>query len=258
MNAAAFLAMFASVFGLFLQICVAIDLILSIRRPFSPKEPRIRAYICVSFIAAVFQGVTLTFGHQYGTVNLTVKFGGVFAMISITCCWVISAISIVYGLVKLCKPNISQKVRQQVIIRHVVTIVFFVISQAYIQIGFFIIFSPTYWDKPYPDLTSEHWASALKIIFAAQGIFLPLTRIAEPYFYQTVAKRTKAFIQDINCCCCGLAEARRQRLLQEEFINDLSFVDRGMNSILMTDSTSGFAELRTSLNSNGRTDSTAI
>ena len=46
-------------------------------------------------------------------------------MISIVCCWIICFFSIGYGIIKLCKPNISQKIRRQVIIRHVIAIVFF-------------------------------------------------------------------------------------------------------------------------------------
>ena len=71
-------------------------------------------------------------------------------MLGILTCWVVSIASIVYGLVKLCRPNISQKVRMQVMLRHVVAIVFFLVAEFYLQIGSFIIFQPKYWNEPKP------------------------------------------------------------------------------------------------------------
>ena len=50
---AAFLEMVVAVFGLCLQICIAFDLILTISRPFTPKESRIPMFIGVSMLIAV-------------------------------------------------------------------------------------------------------------------------------------------------------------------------------------------------------------
>ena len=60
---------------------------------------------------------------------------------------------------------------------------------------------------------------------------VPFIRLAEPYFYQIVARKVKAACQDIDCCC-GLAEARRKKLRQEERMNDQTFVDRDLPNIM--------------------------
>ena len=72
---------------------------------------------------------------------------------------------------------------------------------------------------------------------------VPFIRLAEPYFYRIVARKIKDACQDIDCCC-GLAEARRKILRQEEIMNDQTFVDRDLPkfSISSYDSTGGFAE----------------
>ena len=96
--------------------------------------------------------------------------------------------------------------------RHVIAIIFFLISTFYIDLGTFIIFSPAYWDNAnYPDFNDAVWAALLKIIFASQGIFLPITRLAEPYFYQILATKVKSALQNLTCCC-GFKEAHKKKL----------------------------------------------
>ena len=82
-------------------------------------------YIGLTLIISLSAATLMTFFHEDGELTLTVKIGGILTMISVVGCWIICACSIGYGIIKLCKPNISQKIRRQVIIRHVVAIVFF-------------------------------------------------------------------------------------------------------------------------------------
>ena len=82
MNAAAFIKMFCNVFGLYLQMAIAVDLILTIRRPFTPKENRMPIYIFIASVAAIFQSTMMTWFHIYGEKTIPVKIGGIFAMVS--------------------------------------------------------------------------------------------------------------------------------------------------------------------------------
>ena len=54
LNSIAFMATFASVFGLWCQAFIAIDLILTIHRPFTPRESRMPIYIGISIACALF------------------------------------------------------------------------------------------------------------------------------------------------------------------------------------------------------------
>lgn len=63
-------------------------------------------------------------------------------MIVIT--WIMSIASIIYGLVKLCKPGISSEVRKHVMARHVLTIVFFLVVQFYLALGSLSLYNPSY------------------------------------------------------------------------------------------------------------------
>ena len=148
LNATAFIVMFASVFGLWCQVFIAMDLILTIHRPFTPKESRMPIYLGIAFIFSLFQGIILTWFHKMGEVNLTVKIGAIFAQAGIVFMWLVSLASIIYVVVKLCKPGISSKIRRKVMIRHVTAIIFFNITEFYNEIGIFMIFAPKYRTLP--------------------------------------------------------------------------------------------------------------
>ena len=168
----------------------------------------------------------LTFFHTNQEYDLSVVICGVLGMVMIVVCWLISVVSIVYGFFKLCKPNISQNVRYQIMARHVFSIVFFVLSQFYLQIGTFIIFLPGYYSSGTPpDYNDDRWARALKIIYATQGFTLPLTRLGEPYFYRIVLQKLKILI-----CFCG-SEERRKQAEREEMLNDQTFMQRNLLDI---------------------------
>ena len=106
--------------------------------------------------------------------------------------------SIIYGLCKLCKPSISQKARQQIMKRHIVTIVFFLMTNLYLQLGVYVAYNPLIKN---PDL--EKWQNvgtySLKLLYAFQGFIMPVTRLSEPYFYSIVLKKLRA----IPWPCCS-------------------------------------------------------
>ena len=138
--------------------------------------------------------------------------------------WILLFGSIIYGLVKLCQPGISREVRNMIMTRHVVTILFFTISNLYLQVSTF------YWvinsaKTSYTDRggnVDNSWTRALKIIFVIQGLVLPLSRLSEPFFFRVVYRRTK----NISCCCCSRSKDDRKI----ELANDLTFLKRGIKA----------------------------
>jgi hypothetical protein len=52
---------------------------------------------------------------------------------------IVSIISILYAVKKLCKPGISRETRKVVLLRHVLSIIGFQLSQAYFMMSFFVV-----------------------------------------------------------------------------------------------------------------------
>ena len=114
--------LFAVNYGFILQICVCVDLILMLKKPFTPKESRMPYYHAAAFLDSAFISTVYTYFLDEKTL-FHIAEG--FACGGIVLNWVLNAISLSYGFHKLCKPGISYNVRKQIMARHVVTIVFF-------------------------------------------------------------------------------------------------------------------------------------
>ena len=95
---------------------------------------------------------------------------------------ILTLFSIVYACVKLNQPGISREVRKLVLIRHVVTMVTFVLVNSYVIFGCMICLLPKYRTINTPEMNSAT-ISGMKIIYQGQGLVLPITRITEPFFY---------------------------------------------------------------------------
>lgn len=197
-------------------------------------------YIGVSLPIGIFQGVLLTFFHEPYQNNMSTKVGSILGMCLIVLCWVVSFASIIFGIVKLCRPNISAQVRHKIMVRHVTAIAFFFIFDLYLQVGSFIVFNPDNWDGSYPAYQDAEWAWVLKIICASQGIFLPFTRLSEPYFYTILLRKTKEAFQESSCYGC-FDRAHRKRQEKEERMNDFTFTHRDL-STLRTESDSSTSQ----------------
>ena len=128
-KAAVFNTVFFTVASVCINICVCIDLILTIKRPFKAKEPRMPRYYICTFVVATMQATILTFFYMDEDVLTIGEWIGSGAIVVL---WILSVGSIVYGLVKLCQPGISREVRNVIMARHVVTILFFVIGNLYL------------------------------------------------------------------------------------------------------------------------------
>lgn len=107
--------------------------------------------------------------------------------------------------------------------RHVVTILFFTIGNLYIQVGtaYWILYRAGNTQMKVPDNDSA-WVLVLKLIYVAQGFFLPLTRLSEPFFFHMVKQK----VQKISCC----SRSRSQEESKLERANDLTFLKRGIKA----------------------------
>ena len=74
-------------------------------------------------------------------------------------------------------------------------------------------------DEKIPDI-DDTWVLVLKIIYALQGLFLPLTRLSEPFFFRIV----KLKIKKISCCSKSNYDSKI------EYANDLTFLKRGIKA----------------------------
>ena len=135
-RASFFMCVFSTLLGLCFQICICVDLILTLKRPFKSKEARMPAYIGFSVFASLIPAI----GNQYARENHAMFVGATtYSVVLIALSWVLSLVSIVYGCLKLCKTGISQKVRRQILARHVTTIVFFSVFELYLQVSTVVI-----------------------------------------------------------------------------------------------------------------------
>ena len=143
-------------------------------------------YYLFGLTIATFQGISLTFFVGNSSILSVTKWG---ALIPIVASWVLGVASIVYGTLKLCRPGISQEVRRLIMARHVSSILFFTISQLYVQIS--SVYVTAISTDEVPDF-DNFWVYALKIVYGGQGLIVPFTRLAEPSFYPIAMQKIKA------------------------------------------------------------------
>lgn len=121
-----------------LNTCLAVDLVLMIKHPFQVKEKRVSIYLAVSMAVTFFliQAWYFTLEYEpnaeFGLWPLPNIFVQIFALLIMVNYILISTASIIYALLKLCKPGISNESRRLVLLRHVLSIVGFVIAQFYL------------------------------------------------------------------------------------------------------------------------------
>ena len=103
--------------------------------------------------------------------------------------WIMSVASIVYGALKLCRSGISQEVRRVIMARHVISILFYTIVELYATVSGFYILNAE--DKTAVSIDA-FWVDTMKILWLCQGLILPVTRLAEPFFYRIVMQKFRA------------------------------------------------------------------
>jgi len=109
-------------------------------------------------------------------------------MLTIVIYLVTAFASIVYAYRKLKRPGISAEVRNLVFKRHVIQIMVFIFSYMY----FFVSATIDWWKFGSEQMNiNSKILSVLKVNFAMQGIYLPLSRIAEPAFFKLIKKKVR-------------------------------------------------------------------
>ena len=121
-----------------LNTCLAIDLILMIKHPLQVKEKRVSIYIAVSVsmtltsITARYFTISYHPNAHFGLWPLPNILVQIFALCIMATYLVVSIASVIYALLKLCKPGISKESRKLVLLRHIFSIVGFIIAQFYL------------------------------------------------------------------------------------------------------------------------------
>ena len=179
----------------FIQMCISVDLIWTIRQPFTPKEPRVKLFYALTFILVLSQFLVPDFLSKYNLIETKMNYLGYIRLFVIFFTCLISVISITYGSFKLCKPNISQKMSRLILARHIVTITFLMLVNMYIILGV-AYYTITKTDPKTVDLNSTT-ILILQVIFGGQGLLLPLTRVFEPYFYTITLRKVRNFLEAI-------------------------------------------------------------
>ena len=245
MKAQLFFTLFASTCGLALQLCFCIDLILSLKSPFKDKESRMPIYYIFSVSMSIPVATISTFYYKSEAWSDILAVGVVALTTMLT--WIMSIASIIYGLIKLCKPGISSEIRKQIMARHVLSIVFFLFAQFYLGLATLSKYNPfiDHDDLPNPNVW---YIYILKILYTMQGFFMPLLRLYEPYFYTIVLRKIKAIQWP-----CSKKEKEKEAIMEERQ-NDLTFLKRGISDIDLSESHES-RQNQSSLNRNDSTDS---
>jgi hypothetical protein len=109
---------------------------------------------------------------------------------------IMSTGSIIFSVIKLCKPGISQETRRIVIMRHITTILIFVLTNAYTTVSLFIVLQKGYIDGTITyNGRDEPWVFVLKFLFATQGFWNAVNRMTEPFFYSIFFEKVGAIFK---------------------------------------------------------------
>ncbi|MFO0116326.1 MAG: hypothetical protein ACK521_01435 [bacterium] len=119
-----------------------------LKNPFKAKEIRMPFYLWGSCIIALMVTTSL-----FATAKRSDRFGYLIAgwipfiaMMTIFVSYFLIAIfSILYAFIKVCKPGISKETQKLVLVRHIISILCFMISQTYL-IGSMIYVAIPEWD----------------------------------------------------------------------------------------------------------------
>lgn len=158
-SSAVFLAIFLLNAMLWLNICMAVDLIVMIKYPFRPKS--VRSYVIFSFVSSFIVAVLNEYAF-FNNFQDRYKLLSLWLMLTTVVYLVTATASIIYASKKLIKPGISQEVRTVVFRRHVLSILFFIVAYAYFFVSVLFDFQKIGNQQLDFDLT---YLRALKVVF---------------------------------------------------------------------------------------------
>lgn len=195
-----FLSLYAVFIMFLLNTCLAIDLILMLKYPFATKEKRTRLYLLFSLLIAAVPTLSWLLTAKKREESNTMfpdTWILIFALAIILAYMIIAIVSVFYAAKKLCRPGISKESQKLVLIRHVVSIIGFLIAQLYI-LTLFIFMLAKVFNKSYT--YNSRYVKITKVLFVAQGFYLPLLRIFEPFFFAVVKKNVRTIFSIVFCC----------------------------------------------------------
>ena len=113
--------------------------------------------------------------------------------------FLVAIVSVLYALLKLCRPGISKEGQKIVLVRHVLSIFVFIIAQFYVFICFVVKSSPNLETKDYSG-NIKPFIAIFKVLFESQGIYVPLIRLSEPFFFSVILQNVKDILNLVFCC----------------------------------------------------------
>ena len=138
---------------IFLCILLCVDLLITLMKPFYLKERLLKFYLLISVLVALFMQVLML--PQWHAKNANIQY------VAVTLLWLIVIFyigivffSIIYACIKLSKPGISSEVRKLVLLRHVITMLTFLVVNFYKFFGACIAFMPR-WNGEIPEIDNS-------------------------------------------------------------------------------------------------------
>ena len=100
---------------------------------------------------------------------------------------VVAIFSIVFAAIKMCSPSVSKEAAKIIWKRHVLSAVAFIATNAYTWFNILYMLNHDYRNSNGAIDIHDTYVLVFKLMFCFQGIFVPITRIVEPYFFQVIA-----------------------------------------------------------------------
>ena len=168
-----------------------------LRHPLTPNESRPKFYYAISLTLSTVLILLRT--DQYNdwcTLGLRIIVWGVFDSIIL-----MVPVSIGYAYLKLSKPGLSRQVRSLILSRHLFTMLFFVIANAYLLMSWTVCLLPRWHNLQTNEVKIDDQPTMIRwlvytgeFFFKSQGIFLSLLRFSEPLFFKILTQKMA------NCC----------------------------------------------------------
>ena len=147
----------------YVSLCISlcIDLIIMLKRPFLNKDSLINIYVCYSILAALV--MTTIALRVWNRININFKYVQCGLITSVIIFYLgIIVYSTVFACMKLSEPGISSEVRRLVLLRHVMTMLTWVLVNLYPMVGFSVATMPR-WQGQLPEFDGLFWR-VLKVL----------------------------------------------------------------------------------------------
>lgn len=198
-----FFFQYFSLLTLFLNMCLCIDLILTLKNPFEPAKRRMKFYLSASALLCVplafltrqsissgnFSNSNPSPDNNY--LSTDIEASHLILAMCLSVYMLIALYSCVYASRRLARPSINKKIRHFFLRKHYYYVAIFTIVW-----GFYL--ANAYFQLFYPDFNQyqgyRHVVIYMsKVASVSTGVLLTIIRLCEPYFMYQVSKRFYAF-----------------------------------------------------------------